>query len=323
MNPEPLVSIIVAIFNAASTLRNCVESLRKQTYNNLEIILIDDGSYDESYAICKEYALLDSRIKTIHHANSGVSFTRQRGLDIATGKYITYADADDFVESETLSQIVNKAEEENCDLVIFDYIADVYAKRIRLSQQPESLEHYVVFDNLLTILHGSCCNKLIRLETIRKNEISFLPGVSDCEDLYFNLCLCKCNIKISYLPVAHYHYVLTSNPNSATSKVDDIRIKGYELILENIKSWKNKYFRESAFSFFLSKTLIYSMQYRLYEPAIFKKKWGNYAMLLWRYRRLSFATRMELILSCWGMSNIAFFFFRFRTAVHNLLKSHE
>ena len=101
-----LVSAIIPVYNTERYLRECLDSLCKQTYSNLEIILIDDGSTDASPAICDEYSVKDSRISVIHNQNAGVSAARNTGLDKAKGKYIAFVDSDDWVEPEYIESLL-------------------------------------------------------------------------------------------------------------------------------------------------------------------------------------------------------------------------
>ena len=93
-----IVSIIVPIYNTEKYLRKCVDSILKQTYENLEVILVNDGSPDNSLEICREYERLDSRVKVINKKNGGLSSARNAGLEICTGKYITFVDSDDYLK---------------------------------------------------------------------------------------------------------------------------------------------------------------------------------------------------------------------------------
>lgn len=95
---EPKISVIVAAYKVKDYLRKCVDSILSQTFKNLEVILVDDGSPDESGAICDEYALKDKRIRVIHKTNGGQSTARNKGLEIAQGDYIGFVDGDDWIE---------------------------------------------------------------------------------------------------------------------------------------------------------------------------------------------------------------------------------
>ena len=115
------VSIIVAVFNVEKYICRCVDSLLKQTYHNIEIILVDDGSQDNSPEICDEYAKRDDRIKVIHKPNGGVSSARQAGLDAATGDFVIHADPDDYVDADMVELLLSEAINTNSDIVTCDF----------------------------------------------------------------------------------------------------------------------------------------------------------------------------------------------------------
>jgi len=116
MNKD-LISIIVPVYNVEKFLSQCIESIINQTYHNLEIILINDGSTDDSGKICDEYAMKDKRIKVIHQENSGVSNARNRGLDVASGEYIAFVDADDWIAEDMYEYMLKKAKKSNAEIV--------------------------------------------------------------------------------------------------------------------------------------------------------------------------------------------------------------
>ena len=97
---DKLISVIVPIYNVEKYLTKCIESIINQTYKNLEIILVDDGSPDKSPIICDEYAKKDNRIKVIHKKNGGLSDARNYGMSLATGEYISFIDSDDYIDEE-------------------------------------------------------------------------------------------------------------------------------------------------------------------------------------------------------------------------------
>ena len=105
----PLVSIIVPIYNAEKYIHECIDSLLAQTYTNIEVILVDDGSIDNCGKICDDYASKDKRVKVIHQKNGGVSVARQTGILHATGEYSIHADPDDWVEPNMIGELVAKA----------------------------------------------------------------------------------------------------------------------------------------------------------------------------------------------------------------------
>ena len=215
------VSIIVPVYNAASTLRKCVDSLLAQTLKDFEVLLIDDGSTDGSGALCDEYARQDSRVKAFHKSNGGVSSARQFGIDHAQGEYTIHADPDDWVEPGMLEELYKKAKETDADMVICDYWENGLNFQKRVIQQPSSLEPHKVLHELFTHLHGSTCNKLIRKDCYTKYSVLFPEGINYCEDLYVCASLLKHDIKVAYLPKAFYHYFNDTNKDSLSRHYDE------------------------------------------------------------------------------------------------------
>ena len=113
-----LISVIIPVYKVEKYLDKCVESVVNQTYKNLEIILVDDGSPDGCPAMCDEWAKKDSRIKVIHKANEGVAIARNAGMDNAQGEYITFVDSDDYIDETMYEKLLNKAKEENADMTL-------------------------------------------------------------------------------------------------------------------------------------------------------------------------------------------------------------
>lgn len=112
----PLISVIIPVYNAEKYLRRCLDSVVAQTYRNLEIICVDDGSVDESGKICDQYAVRDARIKVVHQENQGLSAARNRGLDLAEGEYIAFVDSDDYILEDMYKKMLDKLLNYNVDL---------------------------------------------------------------------------------------------------------------------------------------------------------------------------------------------------------------
>ena len=115
------ISVIVAIYNIEQYLVKCIESLINQTYDNLEIILMDDGSTDASGEICDEYAKMDKRIKVVHQKNQGLSVVRNNGIKMATGKYVILVDGDDFVERKYVERLFRQLDKNDADIAVCGY----------------------------------------------------------------------------------------------------------------------------------------------------------------------------------------------------------
>ena len=221
---QGLVSIIVPVYKAEKYIHQCIDSLLAQTYSNIEVILVDDGSPDNCGKICDEYAAKDCRVKVIHQQNGGVSVARQTGIDHATGEYSIHADPDDWVNPNMIEELVAKAVADNADMVICDYISEgLYGQTYNSSNLPSCLSTDDLIHRLLfQQLHGSCCNKLVK--RIYYNSVAFTPQhICIYEDLLYNVRLLRQNIKTSYLPKAFYHY-RTSNTNSICNNITDRRI---------------------------------------------------------------------------------------------------
>lgn len=208
MQNSTFVSVIVPIFNAESYLTQCLESLQKQRNDpEVEFILIDDGSNDNSLTICNTFAAHDSRFHVVHQNNSGVSSARANGMGVAKGAYIVHVDADDWVESDMLENFVTTALETNADVILYDYFYDDSEGSRIVSQNPGKFSHDTIFNQLICgKLHGSCCNKLVKRSVIEKFGVAFPKGINRCEDLIFNLQLFSHAVTASYVPRAFYHY---------------------------------------------------------------------------------------------------------------------
>lgn len=134
----PLISVIVPIYNVEKVLRRSLESILAQTYSNLEIILVDDGSTDSSPQICDEYAQKDSRVKVVHQHNKGVAEARNTGLSMVTGDYIYFVDSDDHIEKNLCEILISKFEQTNAQIIVFDYFVE--DDEGKLSESFENIE---------------------------------------------------------------------------------------------------------------------------------------------------------------------------------------
>lgn len=232
----PKISVIVPVYKAEAYLHRCVDSLLAQTFQDFEILLIDDGSPDRSGEICDEYARQDSRVRVFHKENGGVSSARQCGVDNAKGEYTIHADPDDWVESTMLEELYKKAKEEDADMVICDFYSCERGKEVHVMQKPSSLKDSVVLRELFYKLHGSCCNKLIRKKCMDRYQVAFPVELSYCEDLYVNAYLLSHGMKVAYLPMAFYHYDQDINVDSLVHKSIDIILKQGKKFIELLRN---------------------------------------------------------------------------------------
>lgn len=195
-----LVTIIVPVYNVEKYIYECVDSLIKQTYKNIEIILIDDGSKDKSGAICDNYAASDARIKVIHKQNEGLGFARNTGLKVAQGKFVTFIDSDDKADADLVENLVNGIYEANGDTCIggFKRISENGMVSFEESYDKAVFEGKNVYNKLFARMLGSAPDKhdairmsvwnvMYSMDIIRKHGIP-LPQlcVSDRTRLYDN-----------------------------------------------------------------------------------------------------------------------------------------
>ncbi len=216
---NPKISIIVPVYKAEAFLHRSIDSILAQSFTDFEVLLIDDGSPDESGAICDAYAQMDSRIRVIHQANQGVSAVRQRGIELAKGEFVIHIDSDDWVTPDMLESLYEKAMESNADMIICDFYCNYSDREEYIKQQPTHLNHKAVLEDLLyNRLHGACWNKLVRLSLYGRYGVRFPKHLNYCEDYLTWAQLFQYPIIIAYHPKAYYHYDQCSNDNSLTRK---------------------------------------------------------------------------------------------------------
>lgn len=239
------LSIIIPVYNASSYLSGCLERLIKQPFKSIEIILIDDGSTDNSASICDEYAQKDYRIRVKHELHAGVAHSRQIGLEEAQGDYILYVDADDVVDTNMITDMYQKAINEDADMVICDYRELTHDGVVYRKQEPSTLSGIVVLNEMLCgKLYGALWNKMMRREWLMKTKASFPQELTMREDLIFlSQCLPYAR-KIAYIAKAYYGYerrntsALTSNYLNESQSYYNQESLWVSLILKN-KSLSN------------------------------------------------------------------------------------
>lgn len=208
----PKISIIVPVYNAEQFLAACIETLLTQTYADYELILVDDGSSDGSGAMCDAYAQRDTRIRVHHQPNAGVSAARNQGLALAHGEYVTFVDADDWVDDSLLSHLIEPALQSDYDLVVSGlswHFPDgrVEPQKVDTTQAAENARGVgeIVLDlEARGLIHGPY-QKLIRRALLEKHGIRF-TSLSFGEDTLFNLSYLSRIDSICVVPHIDYHY---------------------------------------------------------------------------------------------------------------------
>ena len=207
------VSIIIPVYNASDSIRKMLDSILAQTLHEFEVLMIDDGSTDESGRILEEYSAKDKRFKVFHKQNEGVAMARQMGVDNAKGEFCIHADADDWMDPTMLEELYAKAKAEDADVVIADYFISSKHGETVCKQRPSELSPEQVLQDLFdNKLFGALWHKLVRTDLYRKYNAKFFKGINHCEDLLIWVQLLQhLEVKVSYLPKAYYHYVVNDN----------------------------------------------------------------------------------------------------------------
>lgn len=259
---EPFVSVIVPVFRVEQYLEECVDSLLDQSLNNIEIILIDDGSDDNCPALCDKYQMLYSHVKVIHQKNKGLSAARNAGLLVTKGKYIAFCDPDDTMKSNMLEVLYQCAEEQNIDIVIcgFETVPDGQTN-IRgeyILNQKMSPEELICSNPQIHSRNDLCFSWsfLIRKRLIKEKQIAFDETIHFGEDFLFNLSCVMEAESIYVLPEVLYNYRI-NNENSIMRQKYKVDLEKqiqeqYELKLHMFEKYglnKNKEFMDD-FAFY-------------------------------------------------------------------------
>lgn len=211
------LSIIIPVYNASRYLAECLESVTAQTFQDIEIICINDGSTDDSLEILKEFQRRDARIKIINQKNQGVSVARNAGLEIGTGKYIGFVDSDDTITPEFFQTLYGIVEQNQCDVV--------FSRSLSSERMLQNNRKYSKQEIRLQILplyfkedsHNTIWNKLYSASVIKNNKIIFPVGKTHGEDAEFNIHYLLHTESLFALDYAGYHYRV--NKGSATRNV--------------------------------------------------------------------------------------------------------
>jgi len=241
------ISIIIPIYNSEKYLSRCLETVINQTYSKLEIILVNDGSRDKSLDICKHYQSKDSRIIIIDKINEGVSVARNTGIEAATGKYIGFVDADDWIEPSMYESMLNNIEQYKCNIAFCNFTKDTrygrYFKKINVKKNVlskidiinELIANMIGIEDILPKYHyimGSIWRCLYNREFLNKYNLRFQSGISIMEDLVFNIqALIFCD-RVCIDHGFYYHYIKnkSSSLHTYNEKMWNDNVKVHNLL---------------------------------------------------------------------------------------------
>lgn len=239
---DKIVTVIVPVYNASKTIERCVRSITSQTYYRLQIILVNDGSKDNSLEICREMSGKDSRIVVIDQDNSGVSVARNAGLDKAKGEFCCFVDADDWIDSTFVEQLVNAMSDVDC--AITGYVKESYNETSFVCMKEncfysDNINSEQIADFFINGFVHPCWNKIFKISIIKENDIFFRTDLHISEDSLFCLdYLKKCKV-FRTVADAGYHYWKDSGQVSLSQKVYDDIFDTYEKVFDAIRDFLN------------------------------------------------------------------------------------
>lgn len=247
VNQNKKISIIVAVFNIESFITQCLESIRKQTYQNIEVICINDGSTDSSGKICDQFSILDSRFKVIHQNNRGAAAARNAGIRYATGDIIGIIDGDDWIEPMMYEQLIEKMCIDELDIVSCSYCYDYSNRQVKVINKKKipdkpisgrKMLYYIFNRDQYKALGGYHCTRLIKRELIEGNNILYDVNFKSHQDVIF---LTNCHLvanKVGFIEGNFYHYRqrVESLGHSSEIRISGLwAVKGYEEIINILK----------------------------------------------------------------------------------------
>ena len=271
---EIKISVIIPVYNTEKFLEKCLNSVLNQTLKDIEIIVVNDGSRDNSLEIIKKFKEEDNRIVLLNEQNGGSSFARNKGLETAKGKYFYFIDSDDYLEEDTMfEELYNKCENDNLDIVVFDYYND-------FGNRKEYIKNIEISDNILInkeeyikdLINGkwgiSIWGKLIKKELFKDKKIIFPENIFMGEDLLTSLKLVFFSKKIEKLNKAFYNYVQHENQGTKIAKKEKAHEDLFSLYMEIEKFLKKQNI------FFKYKNVFYSRIFQMCRTML-KEEYKN------------------------------------------------
>ena len=239
------VTIAVPVYNVESYIKRCLDSLLIQTLKEIEIILVDDGSTDDSGQICDTYSEKDNRIKVLHKKNGGLASARQAALENAHGEYFICCDSDDWVEPTMYEEMYAKAKETDADMVICDFAFNYPDGSQKDKHEPAnfSCQNDIIRSVLNHKLAPSTWNKLTRTSIYYKYNLTWKTGINQGEDVLMFLQQLQYPLKIVFIPKVFYHYWRDIKGNSYTNSPS---LSTFQQI-EYINDWKHDNLQLSLF----------------------------------------------------------------------------
>lgn len=236
----PLISIIVPVYNKKIYIKSCIESILRQTYKNIEVILVDDGSTDGSDAICDTYNGIENKVYVYHKLNSGVSNTRNFGVSKAHGQFICFVDADDSIANNYVEKLYEKLVQEKVDIVICS-VKEVYyenGKKVKEINKILNEQKGNILNDLEQLYYnknfymGGIYLKIYKSDIIKNNNLKFREDLNFGEDYIFNLEYFKLINNYCTIPDLLYTYKIYPKTENAKERLNKNRIENERKILQ-------------------------------------------------------------------------------------------
>lgn len=210
---KPLISIVIPVYNAEKTLERCVDSVLQQSLDSYEVILVDDGSQDQSGAICDRFALENQQIRVVHQSNCGVSCARNTGIKMARGTYLTFLDSDDWIAPTHLEQYYHAITQFNCDVVIGGYSKTEENQATQCLPPQTGCFGNEIWESICIdfSIYGYLWNKLFRMDILQNHSLRLREDMYSQEDLEFCLSIFKEADQIALIDCNSYQYCYSPN----------------------------------------------------------------------------------------------------------------
>lgn len=324
----PTISIIIPIYNTEKYLKKCIESILNQTFEEFELLLINDGSTDGCGKICDEFALQDDRIKVFHKQNGGESSARNDGLKKANGKWVGFVDSDDICEKNMFEVLYENALNHGADISVcginstfidnlpYKKNDDFTVKKLNQNQAIKSIFTNIEFAS-------SVCNKIYKKDTILKNNIFFYEDIIDGEDLFFLYYIIKHSFSVIFTQQKLYHYIQHEASYTASGKIEDkmTGIKTFIKIIEEEVDGENAKIMENYFLKYLIRIGCYNVRHKE-----FNKKYHRYLIKLlksYKYKilfKFKLGVKNKLIALLLFFPNIFLFILNTKKQMRKFLK---
>ena len=266
---DKVLSVIIPVYNTEKYLDKCLSSVIGQSYRNLEIIIIDDGSTDGSGRKCDQYANMDKRISVYHRSNGGVSRARNFGLDVASGTYITFLDGDDWIEQDMYAVMVQHMEQNNYMVCAGGYCREKNGRKIQALQNAkeqflcrnEAIKEIFDFKPICDkILSWEVCDKIFCRKIL--SHVRFASDIAIMEDMLFLWQVMKNVDGVYLLPLYKYHYLVRENSATMKHRIDEKNLAKYKAI-ETV--WKSAKYEDSSVMEAVHRRFLASLIVNIYE----------------------------------------------------------